>query len=436
MSPRITRRKFLAASAASTLAAPMFARVPKPGEKLNIAVIGVNDRGSANLAGVAHENIVALCDVDEAWSAGARKQFPKAAFFTDYRTMLDKVGKEIDAVVVSTPDHSHALPAALAMTLGKHVYCEKPLTPSVNETRYLRKLAADKKLITQMGTQIHAGDNYRRVVEIIQAGLIGPVKRVQVWNSSKPVGGKKIAGKPSAKFDLDLWLGPNTTEFFEAVMNKSSWNFAWPHFHWRWWWQFGGGTLADLGCHYIDLPFWALGLTAPTSVSATGKKTYSGDNSTPDMMQVDYQFPATKTNPAVHLTWYHGVGGPNLNGNETFKGFSSAILFVGEKGKLIADYGRLQLLPDEFAKDFQPPAKSIPASIGHHKEWCEAIKSGGTTTCHFGYSGLLTEAVLLGNVAYRTGKTLSWDDAKGTTGSREADALLGREYRKGWELPG
>jgi len=436
MSPRITRRKFLAASAASTLAAPMFARVPKPGEKLNIAVIGVNDRGSANLAGVAHENIVALCDVDEAWSAGARKQFPKAAFFTDYRTMLDKVGKEIDAVVVSTPDHSHALPAALAMTLGKHVYCEKPLTPSVNETRYLRKLAADKKLITQMGTQIHAGDNYRRVVEIIQAGLIGPVKGVQVWNSSKPVGGKKIAGKPSAKFDLDLWLGPNTTEFFEAVMNKSSWNFAWPHFHWRWWWQFGGGTLADLGCHYIDLPFWALGLTAPTSVSATGKKTYSGDNSTPDMMQVDYQFPATKTNPAVHLTWYHGVGGPNLNGNETFKGFSSAILFVGEKGKLIADYSRLQLLPDEFAKDFQPPAKSIPASIGHHKEWCEAIKSGGTTTCHFGYSGLLTEAVLLGNVAYRTGKTLSWDSAKGTTGSREADALLGREYRKGWELPG
>jgi predicted dehydrogenase len=435
MSSRITRRKFLAAAAASSFAAPMFARSPKPGEKLNIAVIGVNHRGAEDLAGVGHENIVALCDVDEALSSKSRGKYPNAAFFTDYRKMLDKVGKQLDAVVVGTPDHSHALPAALAMTLGKHVYCEKPLTPSVNETRFLRKLAAEKKLVTQMGTQIHAGDNYRRVVEIVQAGLIGPVKRVHVWNSSKPVGGKKTGAKPSAKFDLDLWLGPNTTEFFEVAMNESSWKFAWPHFHWRWWWQFGGGTLADLGCHYIDLPFWALGLTAPTSVSATGKKTYSGDNATPDVMRVDYQFPATKTNPAVHLTWYHGVGGPGLDGRERYKGFGSAVMFVGEKGKLIADYGKYQLLPDEFAKSFQAPPQSIPKSLGHHKEWCEAIKSGGVTTCNFGYSGRLTEAVLLGNVAYRSGKSLKWNTETGTTGDKECDALLGREYRKGWELP-
>jgi predicted dehydrogenase len=435
MPSRITRRKFLAASAASTLAAPMFARAPKPGERLNLGVIGVNDRGAENLKGVGHENIVALCDVDEAWSASAREKFPKAAFFTDYRKMFEKVGKEFDAVVVSTPDHSHALPAALAMSLGKHVYCEKPLTPSVNETRYLRKLAAEKKLVTQMGTQIHAGDNYRRVVEIVQAGIIGPVKRVHVWNSSKPVGGKRTAEKPSAKFDLDLWLGPNTTEFFEAAMNKSSWNFAWPHFHWRWWWEFGGGTLADLGCHYIDLPFWALGLTAPTSISSIGKKTYSGDNATPDVMQVDYEFPAAKANPAVHLTWYHGVAGPGLDGKEIYKGFGSAVLFEGEKGKLIADYTRHHLLPDEFAREVRVPGKTIPASIGHHKEWCEAIKTGGKTTCNFAYSGLLTEAVLLGNVSYRIGKPISWDAEKGTTGNKEADALLGREYRKGWKLP-
>src|SRR5262245_21391017 len=197
MPARLTRRKFLAASAASVLSAPMFARTARPGEKLNIVVIGVNDRGAANLSGVAQagENIVALCDVDEAWSAKAREKFPKAAFFTDYRKMFDKLGKEIDAVVVSTPEHSHALPAALAMTLGKHVYCEKPLTQSVNETRHLQKMAADKKLVTQMGTQIHAGDNYRRVVEIVQAGLLGPVNRVHVWNNSKPVGGKKTADK-------------------------------------------------------------------------------------------------------------------------------------------------------------------------------------------------------------------------------------------------
>jgi predicted dehydrogenase len=431
-----TRREFLGTTAATALAAPMAVRASRPNGKLNLAVIGVNDRGAANLAGVAHENLVALCDVDEAWSAKAREQFPKAAFFTDYRRMFDKVSKEVDAVVISTPDHSHALPAALAMSLGKHVYCEKPLAPSVNETRHLRKLAAEKKLVTQMGTQIHAGENYRRVVEIVQAGLIGPVNRVHVWNSSKPVGGKRTGRKPSAKFDLNLWLGPNTTEFFEAAMNKSSWNFAWPHFHWRWWWEFGGGTLADLGCHYIDLPFWALGLSAPTSVSASGKVTYSGDNTTPDVMQVDYQFRATETSPAVHLTWYHGVGGPGLDGAKTYKGYGAAVLFEGEQGKLIADYSKHQLLPDEFAKDLKAPPRSIPASIGHHKEWCEAIKNGGTTTCNFGYSGMLTEAVLLGNVAYRTGKPIAWDTKKGTTSSTEADRYLGREYRKGWELPG
>jgi predicted dehydrogenase len=430
----LTRRKFLAATAASGFAAPMFARAPKPGDKLNLAVIGVNDRGAANLAGVAHENIVALCDVDEEWSARAREEFPRAAFFTDYRKMFDKVAKEIDAVVISTPDHSHALPAALAMTLDKHVYCEKPLTPSVNETRHLIKLAADRKLVTQMGTQIHAGENYRRVVEIIQAGKIGPVRRVHVWNSSRPVGGKRIGPKPSAKFDIDLWLGPNSTEFFEAAMNKSQWNFAWPHFHWRWWWEFGGGTLADLGCHYIDLPYWALGLSAPSSVSATGKKTYSGDNTTPDVMQVDFEFPGNERNPPVHLTWYHGVGGPGLEAAKTYKGFGSAVLFVGDRGNLISDYTKHRVLPEEL--DFKAPAKSIPASIGHHKEWCEAIKNGGETTCNFGYSGLLTEAVLLGNVAYRCGKTIKWDSRKGTTGNTEADALLGREYRKRWELPG
>ena len=170
MHSRISRRKFLATSAASAFAVPLFARTRRPGEALNLAVIGVNDRGASNLAGVAHENIVALCDVDEVLSAKSRGQFPKAVFFTDYRAMFDKVGKQIDAVVISTPDHSHALPAALAMHLGKHVYCEKPLTPSVNETRYLRTLVAEKKLVSQMGTQIHAGENYRRVVEIIQAG--------------------------------------------------------------------------------------------------------------------------------------------------------------------------------------------------------------------------------------------------------------------------
>lgn len=429
----VSRRKFLAASALA-LGSPGILRARGANDKLNVAVVGVANRGAANLAGVAHENVVALCDVDPDNARKAREQFPNAAFFTDYRQLFDKAAKTFDAVVVSTPDHNHALPACIAMTLGKHVYCEKPMAETVNEVRHMRALAARHKVATQMGTQIHAGDNYRRVVEIVQSGRLGEVNRVHVWNSSRPVGGKRLATKPSAKFDLDAWMGPTTGEFFEAAMNKSSWNFAWPHFHWRWWWQWGGGTLADLGCHYIDLPYWALGLTSPTDVKATGKVTYSGDNTTPDVMRVDYQFPATKGRGPVELTWEHGVNGPNA-GKDVFKGYGAGILFVGTKGQLVADYGKHTVLPEAFAKEFQAPEKSIPPSIGHHKEWTEACKGKGTPLCHFGYAGLLAEAVLLGNVAYRANKPIKWDAKKGTTGDGQGDALLAREFRKGWELP-
>lgn len=429
----LSRRKFLAASAL-TLGAPAILTARGANEKLNVAVVGVANRGGANLAGVAHENVVALCDVDPDNAKKAREQFPKAEFFTDYRQMFDKAAKSFDAVVVSTPDHSHALPVCIAMSLKKHVYCEKPMAETVAEVRHMRELAAKHKVVTQMGTQIHAENNYRRVVEIVQSGLLGEVNRVWVWNSSRPVGGKKLATKPSAKFDLDLWMGPTTGDFFEVAVNKSSWNFAWPHFHWRWWWNWGGGTLADLGCHYVDLPYWALGLTSPSKVTAGGKVTYSGDNTTPDVMRVDYQFPATSTRGAVGLTWEHGVNGPD-GGKETFKGYGSGIMFVGKKGQLVSDYSKHLLLPDAFAKDFKAPEKSIAASIGHHKEWLEACKGNGTPLCNFEYAGRLAEAVLLGNVAYRAERPIDWDHAKGTTGAKEADVFLSRAFRKGWELP-
>lgn len=429
---RITRRRLLAASA-GTIAAPMFLRARSTNEKLNIAVIGVADRGAANLAGVRHENIAALCDVDGDRLAAAQAQFPHALGFTDYRKFFDKIDKQIDAVVVSTPDHSHCLPASLAMTAGKPVYCEKPLAYSVNEVRLVRKLAIDRKLTTQMGTQIHAGDNYRRAVEIVQSGLLGPVNRVHVWMNGKPPPGKKLGAKPSAKFDIDLWLGPSRDAFFEAKHREPPKH--WPHYHWRYWWEFGGGMLADFGCHFMDLPYWALNLTSPTRIAATGKKTYEGDNTVPDIMQVDYQFPAGKDRPAVHLTWYHGVNGPSLDGKTTYAGFNSGVLFIGTKGQLLADYGKLRLLPESFARDFTAPPKTIPRSIGHHKEWTEAIKSGGPTTCNFAYSGLLAEAVLLGNVSYRAGKEIDWNAEKGATTVPEAQPYLGRDYRKGWELP-
>jgi predicted dehydrogenase len=435
MSHRLDRRRFLAASSAA-LAAPMFVRARNTPDKLTLAVIGVADRGGANLGGVSHEHVAVLCDVDDARLGAAKAKYTDALGFTDYRQLFDKAANKFDAVVVSTPDHSHCLPACIAMSLGKHVYCEKPLAYSVNEVRLMRKFAADKKLVTQMGTQIHAENNYRRVVAVVQSGMLGQVKRVHVWLGGKPPAGKRVGAKPSAKFDTDLWMGPAKGEFFEAVHPNTPFkDKAWPHFHWRYWWEFGGGQLADFGCHFMDLPYWSLGLTAPTTVAATGKKTYEGDNSVPDVMQVDYQFPAVKDRPGVHLTWYHGVPGPALDGKTTFPGYGSGVLFVGDKGQLVADYGKYMVMPEEFKKGFTPPPPTIPKSLGPHKEWTEAVKSNGPTTCNFAYSGLLAEAVLLGNVAYRSGTELTWDTVTGKVSNASAEQFLGRDYRKGWELP-
>ncbi len=437
MSQRTTRRRFLAAAPAA-LAAPMYVRALGTNEKLNLAVIGVADRGGANLAGVAHENVAVLCDVDSARLDAAKARFPQAAGFIDYREMFDRASNRFDAVIISTPDHSHCLPATLAMTRGKHVYCEKPLAYSVAECRIMRKLAVERKLVTQMGTQIHAGDNYRRVVEIVRAGTLGNVRRVHVWLNGKPPAGIKTGPKASPKLDADLWAGPSMTPLFDADHPNSphkSPTRPWPHFHWRYWWEFGGGQLADFGCHYMDLPAWALNLGLPSRIEATGRKTYEGDNTVPDVMQVDYRFPATTGRGEVHLTWYHGVSGPSLDGAVQYIGFGSGVLFEGDKGKLLADYGKYRALPEAFARDFVAPKQSIPSSIGHHKEWTEAVKTGGATTCNFDYSGRLAEAVLLGNVSYRAGRPITWDAETGRTDSADADRYLAREYRRGWELP-
>ncbi|MBN9521881.1 Gfo/Idh/MocA family oxidoreductase [bacterium] len=437
MSHRTTRRRFLAAAPAA-LAAPMYVRARGQNERLNLAVIGVADRGGANLAGVAHENVAVLCDVDPARLGAAKTRFPMAADFVDYRQMFDRASNRFDAVVISTPDHSHCLPAVLAMTRGKHVYCEKPLAYSVAECRLMRKLAVERRLVTQMGTQIHAGDNYRRVVEVVRAGLLGAVTRVHVWLGSKPPAGVRKGPRATPKLDIDLWAGPATTELFDADHPNSPHKNAsrpWPHFHWRYWWEFGGGQLADFGCHFMDLPAWALNLGLPTRVEATGRKTYEGDNTVPDVMQVDYRFPAVQGRGEVHLTWYHGVPGPALDGSVRHEGFGSGVLFEGDRGKLLADYGKYRVFPEAFARDFVAPPRSVPASIGHHREWTEAVKSNGPTTCNFDYSGRLAEAVLLGNVAYRAGRPIVWNAETGRTDSPDADRYLAREYRRGWELP-
>jgi predicted dehydrogenase len=430
MSSQVTRRGFLGAAAALAAAAPLAAEDSKvgPRDKLNLGVIGVGGQGMYSVGQIAHENIVALCDVDSERDDvfKARKAHPSAKFYQDFRRLLDQKG--IDAVVIATPDHWHAIPAVAAMKAGLHLYCEKPLAHSVHEIRVMMRTAAETNRITQMGTQIHAENNYRRVVEIVQAGILGKVDRVQVWCNRRPdhIKMAKTAAKIPAGLDYEMWLGPAPERPYDK---------AFLPFHWRWLFDFGGGVLADMACHFMDLPHWALDLRTPTTVEASGgKKLGEGDYDVPDVLQVDYRYPAKGNRPAVHLTWYSGVTGPGLETKTPFHGFRDGVLFTGDKGQLLADYGRYKLLPEKEFKYFDPPKQTIPASIGHHREWLKAIRDGGTTTCNFAYSGALAETVLLGNVAYHSGLKLNWDEKAGTTRSAEADKWLRREYRKGWKL--
>jgi predicted dehydrogenase len=228
-----------------------------------------------------------------------------------------------------------------------------------------------------------------------------------------------------AGLDYEMWLGPAPERPYDS---------AFVPFHWRWFWDFGGGILADMACHYMDLPHWALNLRTPTTVEAQGKKIGPGDQDVPDVLQVDYHYAARGSQPAVHLTWYSGMQGPSLEEKGPFHGFANGVLFEGDKGQLVADYGRYKLLPEKQFKNFAPPKQTIPASLGHHREWLNAIRTGGPTTCNFAYSGALAETVLLGNVAFRSGRKITWNDHSGKTDSAEADRWLQREYRKGWKL--
>lgn len=439
MQQRMNRRRFLQTSAALAAAGTMVTGLDagqQQQERIRLGIIGVAGQGQYNWSNMRQENIVALCDVDENRAAPVRKEFPKAQFYGDYRRLIEN--KDVQAVVVSTPDHHHAFAAMAAMRAGKHVYCEKPLAHSVHEVRLMTEAAGRNKVVTQMGTQIHAGENYRRVVEIVQAGGIGQVRRVHVWCSRRPDPGFRVPeAKPPNGFNYDLWLGPAPQRTYPPFRTGPSNTSV--HFHWRWWWDYGGGVLADMACHFMDLPHWALNLRQPTTVAAEGRITYKGDNEMPDLLQVDYEYPARGASPPVHLTWYHGIHGPDLAGKVRYNGFSNGVLFEGEDGKrLIADYDNHRLMPEAFARDYQRPRQTIARSVGHHREWLNAIRNGTTTTCNFDYSGALSEAVLLGNVAYRAGGgKLQYDAKTGRIPNNEkAAALLRREYRRGWTLPG
>ena len=394
-------------------------------EKLNLACVGTANRAGANISDVKHESIVALCDVDSTYMQRALAQFPSARAYEDYREMIDKEADKIDAVVVAVADHNHFPAAMRAIRAGKHVYCEKPLTHTVTEARRLAQAAKEKRVATQMGTQIHAEENYRRVVEIIQSGAIGDVTEVHVWVGKGWGGGDRPekAEDPPATLNWDLWLGPAPVRPFATGRYHPA--------QWRKWWDFGQGTLGDMGCHYMDLPFWALKLRHPTTIEAEGPPVHP--ETAPLGLTVRYEFPSADGRPPVKFTWYDGDMIPKKVAGEMVPG--NGVMFVGSEGKMFADYGKYRLFPaNKFAK-YTPPPKTIERSIGHHREWLKACRDGSPTTCNFDYSGALTEAVLLGNVAYRLGKKITWDaKAMKAVGLPEADKYLDKEYRQGWEI--
>ena len=444
MSNRISRRRFVKTSLATAAAASFAGRLPilraanqtTANGKLNVAFVGTFNQAADDFEKIVQTdkvNVVALCDVDDSKidKAMEKETAVDAKRFNDYREMLDKIDNEIDAVMIAIPDHSHFHAAYHALQHGKHVYLEKPLCHDVWEVRKLTELAVEKKVVTQMGTQVHGTDNYREVVEKVQAGAIGKIKRVHVWvegawvADAKPI---KPAPPVPAPLNWDLWIGPAPMRDYLPRLH--------PYF-WRGWWDFGGGRLADMACHHMDLPTWALGLTAPTTIESQGPD--PDPESGPPWQIVDYHYPAAGDRGEVHLTWYHGDKRPPQFKEGLLPTWGDGTLFEGENGKLLlAGYGGHVLLPEKDFKDYVAPEPTIARSIGHYNEWVTACLANKpqATTCRFEYAGPLTEAVQLGVVAHRVGnKKLEWDAKQlKVTNVAEAAKYLKREYRKGWEV--
>lgn len=437
-SASLQRRAFLqsaAAGSAAVASAVFVSESPaRPSrsmlENLNVACIGTANRAAEDVNGVMSENIVAIVDVDSSYLDRAKKMLTEKKkleprCYADYREMIEAEGDRIDAVVIGTTDHHHAPASIRAIRAGKHVYCEKPLSHTVFESRLIARAAAEKKLATQLGTQIHAENNYRRVVEIIQAGVIGDVTEVHVWVGKSWGGGERSpkSDPVPATLNWDLWLGPAPERPFVSG--------AYHPANWRRWWDFGQGTLGDMACHFMDLPFWALNLRHPVRCEAEGPEVHP--ETCPLGLIVRYDFPARGSMPATKLTWYDGNMIPKKINDRPVP--ANGVMFVGRDGMMFADYGRYKLYPEEKFAGFKPPTQTIPASIGHHAEWIKACKDGSPTTCNFDYSGALTETVLLGNVAYRIGKPIEWDaENLVAKNAPEAAKYLTKEYRAGWEV--
>ncbi len=438
---RMGRRQFLRATALAAAAAPAFLRGQNLNNKLNVGIIGAGGRGGAAVQALAGENIVALCDVAEDRLNQVGQRHPKARRYVDLRKLLDEA-RDLDAVTVSTAEHTHAFATLGALRQRKHVYCEKPLTHSILEARVIADAAAQAKVATQMGTQIHATANYRRVVELIQTGAIGPVREAHVWVSrawgwqtpadaqankdilstqERPAGSSPVP----AGLRWDLFLGPAPQRPFHEVY--------WPGPRWYRWWDFGSGTMSDMGSHLIDLPFWALKLEHPLTIEAEGSPPHA--EIAPASMLARYTYGPRGDMPAVTVTWYQGTPKPPQFTQGKIPPWGMAILFVGDRGMLLSDYNKHVLLPEDRFKDFAPPAPFIPPSPGHFEEWIRACKTGSATGSSFDYAAKLTIANHLGNMAYRLGRKLEWDPVNlRALDCPEADRLIRKPYHNGWKL--
>lgn len=416
-------------------------------EKVNVAGIGVGSQGGADIDGVAGEghNIVAFADVDHEYAGKKFAQYPKAAQFKDFRVMLDRMGKEIDAVVIGTPDHTHAVIAMEAMRRGKHVYCEKPLAHTVHEVRTLIAAAREADVVTQLGNQGHSSDTIRRLCEWVWAGAVGQVKTVhagcdafkEVYCQLRNLDKLNQTYEVPKSLDYDLWLGPVPFRPYTPF---------WVHWNWRGWMPFGTGTIGDWFCHVIDPAFWALDLDAPSTIRAEveGYDPAKHGLTYPPATRISFEFPARNQRGPVKLVWHDGNSTiPRPDGfpeGEQVPG-TGAILF-GEKGMIVHGShgaGGCHLVPDSLMDAFSgrnAPAEKITRVKSHAWDWLEAIRTGRQAGSNFGYGGPLTQAALLGAIAIRfPGQTLHWDEKAGRfTGHDQANAPLAIPYRDGWRL--
>jgi len=450
---KISRREFLGTSA--TAAAGLMI-VPRhvlggpgntaPSDKLNIGAVGVGGKGSSDIWSVSSENVIALCDVDDTQMAKFLKHerndpqhqpmYDKANKYRDFRIMLEKE-KSLDAIMVSTPDHTHTVIAMIAIKMGKHTFVQKPLTHTIKEARMLAKAAKDANVVTQMGNQGHAGEGARLINEWIWDGAIGDVREVHVW-TNRPIwpqgieAPKEIPSVPST-LDWNLWLGPARFRPYHP---------AYCPFVWRGWWDFGTGALGDMGAHLMDQPFWTLKLGHPLSVQASS--TPFTKDSYPLAEVVTYEFPARGEMPPVKLTWYDGglmpPRPPEMEQGRMMGDEGGGVLFMGDKGILMCNtYAESpRLVPESKMREFKRPEKTIPRSPGIHEEWVEAIKAGKKSTTDFSYSAILTETMLLANIAVLMQEhytKLMWEGERMEfTNLPEANQFLHKEYRPGWSL--